>query len=83
MSRRHLRRWLVLAATLATVIGASLVTTTGAGAIAPRQVQGIDGNKIKVGGLVEAISFGGAEVGFKARFNRANEEKELGKYMIV
>lgn len=82
MSGRLLRRWFVLAVALAAVIGSSLLAATGAEAVAPHQVQGIDGNKIKVGGLVEAVSFGGAEDGFKARIKRANEDKELGKYTI-
>jgi len=81
VSGRRLR-WFVLATVLAVVIGSSLFTTTGAVAVVPRQVQGIDGNKINVGGLVEAISFGGTENGFKARINRTNENHELGKYTI-
>jgi ABC-type branched-subunit amino acid transport system substrate-binding protein len=82
VSGRLLRRWFVLAVALTAVIGASVLTTTGAVAVAPRQVQGIDGNKIKVGGLVEAVSFSGAEDGFRARIKRANDDKELGKYTI-
>lgn len=82
MSGYGARRWFLLAAALAVVMGTSLLASTGAVAVAPRQVQGIDGTKIKVGGLVEAISFGGAEDGFKARINRANEKHELGKYSI-
>jgi ABC-type branched-subunit amino acid transport system substrate-binding protein len=82
VSRGRLRRSLVLAAVVTVLVGASLFATTGAVAVAPRQVQGIDGTKIKVGGLVENISFGGAEDGFKARINRANEKHELGKYTI-
>jgi ABC-type branched-subunit amino acid transport system substrate-binding protein len=73
---------LVIAASVAVVVASSLFATTGAVAVAPRQVQGVNGNKIKVGGLVENISFGGAEDGFKARINRANQKHELGKYTI-
>jgi ABC-type branched-subunit amino acid transport system substrate-binding protein len=79
---RRTRRCLILIVGLVVAVGSSMVAVNGAAASAPRQVQGIDGNKIKVGGLIEEVSFSGAEDGFKARINRANEDHELGKYTI-
>jgi ABC-type branched-subunit amino acid transport system substrate-binding protein len=55
-------------------------TDTTAASAGP--VRGIEGNVIKVGGIIDALSFSGADDGFKARINRANKTKELGKYTI-
>ena len=74
-------RWSSVTAAAALAVGALVAVAPGATAVAPR-VQGIDGNSIKVGGVIEAVSFSGIEDGFKARINRANTKKELGKYKI-
>jgi ABC-type branched-subunit amino acid transport system substrate-binding protein len=55
-------------------------TTETTASAAP--VRGVEGNVIKVGGVVDNLSFSGADDGFKARIERANKDKELGKYTI-
>jgi branched-chain amino acid transport system substrate-binding protein len=73
-------RWLsaVVAVTMTTGV---LVAFSGvATAQAPRAP--ISGTTIKVGGVVDTLTFAGADDGFKARVERANTKKELGKYKI-
>ena len=74
-------RWLSLFVVVLVAAGATLALPGGAGADVPH-VQGISGNTIKVGGIVDNLSFSGADDGFNARIQRANTKKELGKYKI-
>lgn len=74
-------RWLSLFVVVLVAAGATLALPGGAGASVPH-VQGISGNTIKVGGIVDNLSFSGADDGFNARIQRANTKKELGKYKI-
>lgn len=82
---RSTSRWLTALVVALVAVGSTLALTVGAGAAAPSavpQVQGIDGTTIKVGGMIDAKSFSGADDGFNARMSRANKDKELGKYTI-
>jgi ABC-type branched-subunit amino acid transport system substrate-binding protein len=45
-------------------------------------VQGIDGNTIRIAGLVDQATQQGADDGFRARIERANADGELGDYTI-
>jgi branched-chain amino acid transport system substrate-binding protein len=74
-------RSLSLFAVVVLTVGTTMALTREAGASAPA-VQGISGNTIKVGGIVDALTFSGADDGFNARVTRANNKKELGKYKI-
>jgi ABC-type branched-subunit amino acid transport system substrate-binding protein len=74
-------RWLSIFVVMALAASSAVALSGGASASAP-QAQGINGNKIKVGGMFEAANFSGADDGFNARISRANKSKELGKYTI-
>jgi branched-chain amino acid transport system substrate-binding protein len=74
-------RWLSVLVVVFIAAGTTMTLTGGAGASAPA-VQGISGNTIKVGGIVDALTFSGADDGFNARVTRANSSQELGKYKI-
>src|SRR4051794_15383288 len=74
-------RWLSLLVVTMVTASSAMALSGGAGASAPR-AQDISGNKIKVGGLFDALSFAGADDGFNARISRANKSKELGKYTV-
>ncbi len=82
--RTHSRVWGLCVAT--GLVGALLAGCGGSGSSSgsggSASVRGVDGTTIKVGGLVEQASFGGADDGFKARVTRANSTHELGKYTI-
>lgn len=45
-------------------------------------VKPASGKVLKVGGIVEQLSFSGTDDGFKARIARANKNHELGEYTI-
>jgi branched-chain amino acid transport system substrate-binding protein len=76
------KRWLSVLVVVLIAAGSTLAVTGGAGATTQSQVQGIDGTTIKVGGMFDALTFAGADDGFQARVDRANKDKELGKYQI-
>ena len=81
---RRKSRW-VAAVIVATLAVASAVSISGGAATAAPKVQGINGTVIKVGGISQGGAVFGAagiDLGFKARIDRANSKKELGKYTI-
>jgi len=57
-------------------------STDGTSTAQSAPVKPVSGNVIKVGGIIDALSFHGADDGFKARIARANKDKELGDYTI-
>jgi ABC-type branched-subunit amino acid transport system substrate-binding protein len=66
----------------AVAVGVVVAMTMAAAAMAPaasgvRSVRGFDGKTITVAGLGLASNFGTADVGAKARFQRANDTNEL------
>jgi ABC-type branched-subunit amino acid transport system substrate-binding protein len=73
-------RW--LSALVAVTMTTGIVVAFSGGATAQIPRAPISGTTIKVGGVVDTATFAGADDGFKARIERANTKKELGKYNI-
>jgi hypothetical protein len=57
---------------VALAAGSMIVSSSSAGAVAQR-VQGVDGSRITVVGMFDALSFAAADDGFNALIARANK----------
>jgi ABC-type branched-subunit amino acid transport system substrate-binding protein len=78
---RKKRRTAVLVAATAAALATALLTPAASGAAPSAAVTATDGT-IKVAGMGNASSFGDGAVGAAARFERANEDKEVKGYTV-
>jgi hypothetical protein len=65
----HRKRVLSVLAVVAVAVAGTVGVSSGASGSTRVQVQGIDGNTIKIGGMFDSLSFAGADAGFEARID--------------